>query len=375
MQATSSVGEIHHCRGEKAYGIITKGGRSAREHERGEVGPRLGTDQPQPVAAIDAGSNTIHLAVAQVGADGDSLRLLADTTDMVRLGADVTQFGVIGAERAQRAIEAIRRQLAMARGAGATVTLGIATEGVRRALNAEDFIERVYAETGLRFSLITGEQEASLAYWGAISESAAAGGSCGVIDLGGGSLELTVGEGSQIHWRASTPLGAGVIRSRLLPTEPPTFTELIGAYDEIRADLAVLEAPMTADEFIVCGGTATALATLAGRAFHQHAERRSPSRGGSSAAGGRRRVLTGAALDALIRLLLTTDTDTLIRRYSIKEGRAPLMLSGAITLFACMERFDAERLWISRRGIREGAMLAWRHTGDDWLEAATLGRM
>lgn len=341
----------------------------------GEAGARLGTDQTQPVAAIDAGSNTIHLAVARVGADGSALRLLADDTDMVRLGADVTQFGVIGAERAQRAIVAIRRQLTLARTAGAAMTLGIATEGVRRASNAEDFIARVHAETGLRFSLITGEQEASLAYWGATSEAAAPSGTCAVFDLGGGSLELIVGVGAQIRWRASTPLGAGATQSRLLPTDPPTFTELVGAYDEIRADLAVLEAPLPVNEFIVCGGTATALATLAGRAFHKHAERRNAGRGGASAAGGRRRALTLATLDALIRLLLTTDAETLIRRYAIKEGRAPLMLSGALTLFACMERFGAERLWISRRGIREGAMLAWRRKGDDWLEAATFGRM
>lgn len=327
------------------------------------------------MAAIDAGSNTIHLAVAQIGADDSHLRLLADDTDMVRLGADVTQFGLIGAERAQRAIAAIRRQVALARNAGAAVTLGIATEGVRRASNAEAFIERVHDETGLRFSLITGEQEASLAYWGATSESTDASGPCGVIDLGGGSLELIIGEGDEITWRASTPLGAGATRARLLPTEPPTFTELIGAYDEIRADLAVLEAPLPANEFIVCGGTATALATLAGRAFHQHAERRSPSRGTATLVGGRRRAITAAALDALIRLLLNSDAETLIRRYAVKEGRAPLLLSGALTLFACMERFGAERLWISQRGIREGAILAWWRAGDDWLDAAACGRL
>lgn len=349
--------------------------KAARVRELGEAGARLESDQSKPVAAIDAGSNTIHLAVAHFEANDSTLRLLADDTDMVRLGADVTQFGVIGDERAQRAIAAIRRQLTLARNAGAAITLGIATEGVRRASNAEDFIARVHAETGLRFSLITGEQEASLAYWGATSEAAVTSGTCAVFDLGGGSLELIVGDGAQIQWRASTPLGAGATRSRLLPTDPPTFTELIDAYDDIRADLAVLDAPLPVNEFIVSGGTATALATLAGRAFHKHAEQRGAGRSGTSAAGGRRRALTVATLDALIRLLLTTDVETLIRRYAIKEGRAPLMLSGALTLFACMERFGAERLWISRRGIREGALLAWRRVGDGWLEAATLGRM
>lgn len=329
------------------------------------------------MAAIDAGSNTIHLVVARPTANRQRLRALHDDAEMVRLGADVTTFGAIGPERAQRAIAAIRRQLALARDAGATEVLGIATEGVRRAANAEAFLERVRAETGLRFSLITGEQEASLAYWGATSESPEVAGLRGVIDLGGGSLELIVGEGDATRWRASLPLGAGAVRARLLPSDPPTLRELVRAYDSIRADLAHLDLPIPVVDLTVCGGTATALATVAGRAFHKHAERRTPIQAANVAPlfSGRRRALTDASLDALIRLLLRSDADELTRRYRLREGRAPLLIAGALTLFAGTERFGVDQLWVSRRGIREGALVAWQKVGDRWLDAARDGRL
>jgi exopolyphosphatase/guanosine-5'-triphosphate,3'-diphosphate pyrophosphatase len=315
--------------------------------------------------------------IAQPDAGKQRLRALHDDAEMVRLGADVTDIGAIGPDRTQRAVAAIRRQLALARSYGATDVLGIATEGVRRAANADAFLERVAAETGLRLSLITGEQEASLAFWGATSESPDVSGPRGVIDLGGGSLELIVGAGEAIHWRASLPLGAGAVRARSLPSDPPTLRELVRAYDDIRAELAQLAAPLPVEDVTVCGGTATALATVAGRAFRKHAERRMPPVDATAVAlvSGRRRALTDASLDALIRLLLRSDGEELTRRYRLKEGRAPLLIPGALTLFAGMERFGVDQLWVSRRGIREGAIAAWWKVGDAWLDAACDGRL
>jgi exopolyphosphatase/guanosine-5'-triphosphate,3'-diphosphate pyrophosphatase len=305
------------------------------------------------------------------------LRALVDDAEMVRLGADVTEIGAIGPERAQRAIAAIRRQVALARSHGATDVLGIATEGVRRAANAQAFLDRVHAQTGVRFSLITGEQEASLAFWGATSESPDVTGPRGVIDLGGGSLELIVGENDATRWRASLPLGSGAVRARWLPSDPPTLREIVRAHDAIRADLTSLDLPLPVKDVTVCGGTATALATVAGRAFHKHAEGRLPPVDAAAVAlvSGRRRALTDVSLDALIRLLLRSDNEELTRRYRLKEGRAPLLIPGALTLFAGIERFGVDRLWVSRRGIREGALIAWRNVGDRWLDAASSGHL
>lgn len=327
----------------------------------------------KPIAAIDAGSNTIHLTVATLDASGLGLRPLADNADLVRLGADVTEVGAIGPERTQRAIAAIQRQLAIAQQFGAEITLGIATEGVRRAANGTAFLERVERETGLRMTQISGEQEAALAYWGATSEAPDIEGRRGVLDLGGGSLELIAGAREAIEWRGSLALGAGVTRQRWAPTDPPTFAELVTMWDGVRAELGELRPPLPVVDVTVCGGTAAALATLAGRAFRKHADPRAVN--GESPASGRRRALPLATLDGLIRLTLRMDAEELTKRYHLREGRARLLFSGALTLYAGMSLIGLDELWVSRRGIREGAILAWFRANDGWLEAAARGAL
>jgi len=324
---------------------------------------------PAPLAAIDAGSNTVHLAVMRPAYDGHDLRILKDSADLVQLGADVTAIGAIGPERAAAAIAAIRAQVATAQALGATTILGIATEGVRKAANAKTFLERVEAETGLRLRLITGDQEAALAYWGAVSETPQITGKRGVIDLGGGSLELIVGQGTRITWRASLPLGGGVIRNRFLPSDPPTFRELSGAYQAVTAALGALPAPATTD-VSVCGGTATALAQMARRALGKAA--RVESAGGATDRG--QRILTRDQMDQLLTLTLRYSAAELATRYHLREARARLMAPGCVALLAATERFGVERLHVSKRGIREGALLAYLHTGADWLDAASSGR-
>jgi exopolyphosphatase/guanosine-5'-triphosphate,3'-diphosphate pyrophosphatase len=321
-----------------------------------------------PVAAIDAGSNTIHLTVAVANVSGSGLRTVADDADLVSLGVDVTESGAIGVDRARRAVDAIHRQLDIARAHGAETVLGMATEGVRRATNADTFLWLVERETGLRLTTISGEQEAALSYWGATSEDTAIAGTRGVIDLGGGSLELIAGQGEKIVWRASLPLGAGATRQRWAPGDPPAFAELIAIWEGVRAELAALPPAPPLVDLTVCGGTAASLATIAGRTFHKHADPRAGS-------GGRRRALPLATLDEMIRLTLRMDSEELTKRYQLREARARLLFSGAITLYAGMRHVELDEMWISRRGIREGAILAWLRAGEGWLNAAAKGAL
>ncbi len=161
-----------------------------------------------PLAAIDVGSNTIHLTAAQPLPGSQDVEVLADQVELVRLGADVNATGAIGAERCARAIEVIRHQAEVASALGAVPLLGIATEGVRSARNGAEFVDQVRAATGVTLEMVTGDQEAALTYWGAISERDIEGHRA-VIDLGGGSLELVVGDGTHVAWRVSLPLGSG----------------------------------------------------------------------------------------------------------------------------------------------------------------------
>src|SRR5260370_6027393 len=227
----------------------------------------ISVNTPAPLAAIDVGSNTVHLVVTRVGPRG-SLKVLDDRQEMVRLGADISAQGYIGEERMARCVLAVRAQAERARELEASAVLGIATEGVRAAANGAALIERVWAETGVTLHLVTGAQEAALTYWGATSGLRHSGGRRGVLDLGGGRLQIVFRPGTRILWRTSLPLGSGTIHDRYAPSNPPSAQELDAARAAVDALLVPLDPPQTDEHAVACGGTATTLALLAGAAHH-----------------------------------------------------------------------------------------------------------
>jgi exopolyphosphatase/pppGpp-phosphohydrolase len=331
-----------------------------------------------PLAAIDVGSNTIHLTVARPTADGSDLEYVADELELVRLGADVSRIGAIGPERMDRAIEVVRHQVEVARRCGAERVLGIATEGVRAASNGARFLDWVRVETGVTLDLITGDQEAALTYWGASSGLEDGHQRRAVLDLGGGSLELVVGEGSAVLWRASLPLGSGAMHDRFAPSDPPRADELTRVRVVVAEALAALDLPLPVGKTLASGGTATTLAVLAARALSPAGALAAldivEARGTHRATRVRRvRVLTDDMLHALLGLLQARPAAEIATRYQIEEGRARLLGAGTAVLLGAMERLGVQTLHVRKRGIREGALLAYCHHADDWLRAATDG--
>jgi len=332
-----------------------------------------------PFAAVDVGSNTIHLVVVRPTADGRDLITLADELDLTRLGADVSATGAIGPERTARAITVLRAQAERARSLGAHELLAIATEGVRAADNADDFLAQVREQTGIALHVVTGDQEAALTYWGATSGLPATEERRAVLDLGGGSMEVVIGEGSRIRWRTALPLGSGAMHARYAPSDPPQASELEQVRQVTTTALAALAVPLPVARVIACGGTATTLTALAARALHipepeeLAAGEDAPPLNPENADGVRLGLLTRDQLDALASLLSATPAAQLTERYGIAQARARLLGAGEAVLRAATEHLGAGALSISRRGVREGAIIARLHAGDAWLEAATAG--
>ncbi len=320
-----------------------------------------------PIAAIDVGSNTVHVTVARpVLTDGVvTLETIADQSDLVRLGHDVASSGQIGPERAHRALAALARYVSLAHMLSAQTVLGIATEGVRSAANSAELVARAQTQAGIQLRVITGEQEASLSYWGATSDDPTAGELRGVVDLGGGSLELAVGEGKHVAWRVSLPLGAGAVRDRSGLDDPPTLAQLDGAFQAVRADLAAVSPPRTPHEVEVCGGTAGALAALGTHLFGENPTRIAV-RQGHLVEVTDRPILTRYHLEAVLAVLAREPAATVAARYRIRPARARLLAAGSVALLAAMERLGVSRLRVSRRGLREGAILAYVYAGEDW---------
>ncbi|HLJ81296.1 MAG TPA: hypothetical protein VKT52_07425 [Ktedonobacterales bacterium] len=329
-----------------------------------------------PLAAIDAGSNTIHLVVARLTPDGRGLRYLADELDLTRLGEDVSATGAIGEERQARAVAIIREQAELARAKGATTILGIATEGVRAAANAQAFLVHIQRETGVALALISGDQEAALTYWGATSGLTPSDERRAVLDLGGGSLEIVIGAGPAILWRVSVPLGSGAMHSQHVPADPPVASELAAVRAVVAETLRPLDLPLPIAAALACGGTANTLAALAARtidAMDTVPDAGEANGGEGEEKAGSRRILTRERLEALLALLQRYPATEINARYGVDVERARLLGAGTMVLMGAMDRVGVEALRVSRRGIREGALLAFAHAGARWLAVADAG--
>jgi exopolyphosphatase/guanosine-5'-triphosphate,3'-diphosphate pyrophosphatase len=334
---------------------------------------------PSPIAAIDVGSNTVHVTIARptgaragAGARPHPLEVIADQSDLVRLGHDIDASGSIGAERAARAIGALAQYVSLSRMLSARTVLGIATQGVRVAANSAEFVAQAEAEVGVALHVITGAQEAALSYWGATSDEPEGSGPRAVVDLGGGSLELAMGEGTTVGWRVSLPLGAGAVRDHFRLGDPPTAAELDRAFQAVHEELGRHDLPHRPHEVAVGGGTAGAIAALGARLFGESRTRVAIRQGHLVEVTGRP-ILTRYHLETVLGVLTKQPAGKLAALHTIKPARARLLAAGALVLLATMERLGVSRLGVSRRGIREGAILAYAHTGDDWLEAAKRG--
>jgi hypothetical protein len=312
-------------------------------------------DHRSPVrAAIDVGSNTIHMVIARCSST--NLAILADEYDLTRIGASVTADGEISPQKQDRTIAVLRQYQALAQQHGAETIVTLATEAIRQANNSAAFIERVQRETGLCVQIISGSVEATLTFYGATYEALQqqeVADELAVMDLGGGSAEFVTAKREKITWQTSLQVGSGSLHDRYLPSNPPTNSELCHATSYLETFFQDISFPQTPSALIVTGGSANSLLLLAQQAFHLDS------------------TLSRLSLIDIMHcegLLSALAAEEIAQRYGQPVARASILPAGAAILRAVMERFDLREITVSPHGIREGTLLAYERYGDDWLQ-------
>jgi hypothetical protein len=304
-------------------------------------------------AAIDIGSNTIHIVVAR--ATPLTLDILADEVDITRIGASVNATGKISEEKCSEAIRVLRNYQQLAQQHEAEQILVVATEAIRQAENSGEFIERVRQESGLEVQLISGEAEAFLTFLGATYETFAQPvppAQVGVLDLGGGSLELVMARHFAITWKTSVPIGSGWLHDRYLAGDPPTAQEVEVAETFLRTYFSGMRIKQEPPVLIVTGGSANSLLYLARRAFGLPVEQNSLS------------------LQDLLHcqgLLRAFPAQEIAMRFDQPVARARILLAGSMIIQHVMNRLGLDEIQISPHGIREGVLLARERYGASWL--------
>src|SRR5918992_5384266 len=225
------------------------------------------TDQPmtapeppaQPrLAAIDVGTNTIRLTVAEVQ-DDDTYRILDEEREMVRLGENLDRTGRLSPAAIERALAAIGKMKAIADGFKISGIRAIATSAVREAANGRSFIREVSRQHKVRIDVISGDEEAQLAFRTASRHFDFQGRSTAVVDIGGGGSEVILSAGTAIDHIYSLPLGAVRVTERLVRSDPLRDKHWKRMKEEIDAAIRpiVRQPAHRAEIMIGSGGTFT----------------------------------------------------------------------------------------------------------------------
>jgi exopolyphosphatase/guanosine-5'-triphosphate,3'-diphosphate pyrophosphatase len=302
------------------------------------------------IAAIDVGSNSIHLIVAEVETGG-RINILDRAKEMVRLGDGALHTGVIPPEVFRRGLDALKFLRRIAERHKVDALSAVATSAVREAQNGGEFVRAARDEVGIDIRVIRGDEEARLIYLGARSSLDLGKRRVALFDLGGGSLEVILADAQELYFTASLKLGVIRLAEACPCSDPPTAHERAQLAERARSMLDPVIARVRAmgfDFVALTSGTASALADL----MRQDRDRdRDRDRGGTA-----RDALTLKGLTELERRLGGMRVIERARLPGLDARRADTIYAGAVVLRTALDLSGASEAVLCETALREGVV-------------------
>jgi exopolyphosphatase / guanosine-5'-triphosphate,3'-diphosphate pyrophosphatase len=284
------------------------------------------------LACVDIGSNTTRLLVAEIDGDGVWRELMTQRAYTL-IGKQAEKDGTIPKRVLANTAEVVSTQVRLAREMGADDVTIVATAAVRGAPNKDKLLEAILARTDLPVRVLSGHEEAQLAFIGATKRlGAPAEGTIVVIDVGGGSTEIAVGtvdEGST--WDATFRVGSGMLTEAYVTNDPPGVGDLDLIRQHVSGVFEGLELPEI-DKAVAVGGTATSLRRLVGA------------------------ELSHETLERGIRILAESTAADVAERFDLAPERVELLPAGMLVLEELSDLIGLP-LSIGNGGLREGVIL------------------
>jgi exopolyphosphatase/guanosine-5'-triphosphate,3'-diphosphate pyrophosphatase len=307
------------------------------------------------VAAIDCGTNSIRLLVADVPEQGPHTDLVR-RMEVVRLGQGVDATGRLAPEAIERTRAALAEYALAARELGVTAIRMVATSATRDAGNRADFQDMVVATLGRKPDVVAGTEEAALSFVGAtasLDSAAAAHGSTPpsppflVVDIGGGSTEFVLGDAG-VRAARSVDIGCVRLTERHLHGDPPTAEQIRRAEEDIRAALAQVTASVPVAEAVSLVGVAGSVTTVAAIALGL------PEYDPAAIHGSRIPVDTVREVTAD---LLAATRERRAAMPVMHPGRVDVIGAGALILRVLMDEFGMSEVVVSEHDILDGIAL------------------
>ncbi len=323
-----------------------------------EMIPTPMAEHQQIIAAIDLGTNSLHMVIVQVEPTLPSFSIIAREKETVRLGDRDLETGNLKPEIMERAIAALRRFQEVAKTVNTEIIIAVATSATREAPNGRDFLQDIEVQLGLKVDLISGQEEARRIYLGVLSGMEFNNQPHTIIDIGGGSTEIILGDSHEERTLTSTKIGAVRLTSELITTDPITQDEFeyLQAYirgmlersvEQVVANYPFGESP----RLVGTSGTIETIATIHAR---EHLGLVPSTLNGYQ--------FSLRDLRELVNRLRCMNNIERSAIPEMPEKRSEVILAGAVLLQEAMTLLNTESITVCERSLREGVIVDWMLT-------------
>lgn len=330
------------------------------------------TSDVKTLAAIDVGTNSIHMVIVEIKTSIPSFTVIESEKATVRLGERCSQTGNLTEDAMQRSLEALKRCQEICRTLKVEEIVAVATSATREAPNGHDFIRRIYEELGLHIEVISGQEEARRIYLGVISAMELRDEPHLLIDIGGGSTEMILGDGRDPMYLSSTKIGAVRLTDLFVKSDPISPSDydylmgyILGSIERPTDDLRSLLHSKNIKSLKAIGtsGTIETLAIL-------HSKEKTglvpnPLQGYE---------IPFADLENIVWRLRRADLEE--RTLMVRQKRAEIILAGALVLLETMRLLGVPKITLCQSALREGLVVDWmiRHgyIEDGWRYQSTI---
>ena len=295
-------------------------------------------------AAIDIGSNSVRLKIARL--DAGRLKAIHEDRAVTRLGEGVFSGGLLSPESMSETVRVLRRFHRATQECGTDSVKVVATAALRDARNSRAFLEWVRSTTGWTVEIVSGLEEARLIHLGIVSAGRVGAHSVLLVDLGGGSCELTLSREGHLRDTVSLPLGAVRLTGEFLLHDPPRKSELERLHKFVAREIARVQDRMKSARVGAVIATSGTAAALVGVASHLARPRK-------------RRPSTYAARETIRRIAKQMTQLPLEQRRrvpGIGPRRAEIIAAGAVVFAELLERCHLTGFRYSALGLRDGIL-------------------
>ncbi len=299
------------------------------------------------LAAIDIGTNSVHMIVVRVRSDL-SFEIIDREKDMVRLGAGGLDGKRLTEAAMSAGLQALSKFKRLAESHGVDEVIAGATSATREAENGGDFLDAIQAATGIRPRIVSGPEEARLIHLAAAYGTDLAGKRGAVVDIGGGSTEITLGTATSARLARSVEVGVIRLTVRFVKSDPLSRRDERRLVEHVRGEVGAHVAQIRRrgyDRVIGTSGTILSLGALAAQ------------QAGATVTDLRNLRVGAGAFHKLRKTLVGLDLQARVAMPGLDPRRADLSVAGAVLLDTILQELGADEVWLCDLALREGLVL------------------